>query len=115
MTLKAGYIGTGGISGKHLNAMAAMEDKVTITALCDVFEDAAKARAEQFGGNIYTDYKKMLDDEDLDIAFICVPPDSHADIEVRCAEKGLLKEWGQRTRPESTAQFLIEDTDSWLE
>jgi len=25
MTLKAGFIGTGGISGKHLNAMAAME------------------------------------------------------------------------------------------
>ena len=89
MALKAGFIGTGGISGKHLNAMAAMEDKVEITALCDVFEEAAKARAEQFGGSVYTDYKKMLDDEDLDIAFICVPPDSHADIEVHCAEKGL--------------------------
>jgi len=89
MTLKAGFIGTGGISGKHLNAMAAMEDKVTITALCDVFEDAAKARADEFGGSVYTDYKKMLDSEDLDIAFVCVPPDSHADIEVCCAEKGL--------------------------
>ena len=89
MTLKAGFIGTGGISGKHLNAMAAMKDKVEITALCDVSEEAARARAEQFGGSVYTDYKKMLDAEDLDIAFICVPPDSHADMEVCCAEKGL--------------------------
>jgi predicted dehydrogenase len=89
MALKAGYIGTGGISGKHLRAMAEMKDKVEIAALCDVNEDAAKARAEEYGGKVYTDYRKMLDDEDLDIAFICVPPDSHGDIEVRCAEKGL--------------------------
>ena len=87
--LKAGFIGTGGISGKHLNAMAEMKDKVEITALCDVNEAAAKARAEQFGGKVYTDYKKMLDDEDLDIAFICVPPDSHKDMEVLAAQKGL--------------------------
>ncbi|MBD3184801.1 hypothetical protein GF312_21140 [Candidatus Poribacteria bacterium] len=88
MTLKAGFIGTGGISAKHLNAMKAMKDKVEIKALCDVSEDAARARAQEYGGNVYTDYKKMLD-EDLDIAFICVPPDSHGDIEVQCAEKGL--------------------------
>jgi len=89
MALKAGYIGTGGISRKHLNAMSEMKDKVEITALCDVNEDAAKARAEQFGGKVYTDYRKMLDDEDLDIAFICVPPHVHGEIEVHCAEKGL--------------------------
>ncbi len=89
MALKAGFIGTGGISRKHLNAMSEMKDKVEITALCDVFEDAAKARAEEYGGKVYTEYKKMLDDEDLDIVFICVPPDSHGSIEIDCAEKGL--------------------------
>ncbi len=89
MTLKVGFIGTGGISRKHLTAMAEMKDKVEITALCDVSEAAAKARAEQFGGKVYTDYKRMLDDEDLDVVFICVPPDSHADMEVLAAQKGL--------------------------
>ncbi len=89
MALKAGFIGTGGISKKHLNAMVEMKDKVEITALCDVFPAAAKARADEYGGKVYTDYKKMLDDEELDIAFICVPPDSHADIEVSVAQKGL--------------------------
>jgi len=89
MTLKAGFIGTGGISGKHLRAMAEMEDKVEISALCDTREEAARARAEEFGGKVYTDYKKMLDDEDLDIVFICVPPDSHGDMEVLAAQKGL--------------------------
>lgn len=90
MTLKAGFIGTGGISRKHLTAMSEMKDKVEITALCDVNEEAAKARAEQFGGKaIYTDYKKMLGDEALDVVFICVPPDSHRDMEVLAAQKGL--------------------------
>lgn len=89
MTLKAGFIGTGGISRKHLTAMSEMKDKVEISALCDVREEAAKARAEQFGGKVYTDYKKMLDDEGLDIVFICVPPDAHGDIEVLAAQRGL--------------------------
>lgn len=37
------------------------------------------------------------------------------EVDARCAEKVVLKEWGRRTQPESTAQFLIEDTDSWLD
>ncbi|MBM3211869.1 Gfo/Idh/MocA family oxidoreductase [Candidatus Poribacteria bacterium] len=89
MTLKAGFIGTGGISRKHLTAMAEMKDKVEITALCDAREEAARAKAAEFGGRVYTDYRKMLDDETLDILFICVPPDSHKDMEVKAAEKGL--------------------------
>ena len=89
MTLKAGFIGTGWISKKHLTAMAKMKDKVEITALCDINEEAAKERAKEFGGKIYTDYKKMMDDEELDIAVICLPPHVHEDMEFRVAERGL--------------------------
>lgn len=89
MTLKAGFIGTGGISSKHLNAMSEMKDKVEITALCDVREEAVQARTNEYGGKAYTDYKKMLDEVDLDVIFICVPPDAHADIEVLAAQKAL--------------------------
>ena len=87
--LKAGFIGTGGISQKYLSAMAEMKDKVEIAALCDAREEAAKARAATYGGKVYTDYKKMLDDEDLNVVFICVPPDSHKDMEILAAQKGL--------------------------
>ncbi|MCG6901923.1 MAG: sulfatase-like hydrolase/transferase [Rhodobacter sp.] len=37
------------------------------------------------------------------------------EVDVRCKEKAVLREWGSRTQPESTAQFLIEDADSWLD
>lgn len=89
MTLKAGFIGTGGISRKHLTAMAEMKDKVEIAALCDAREEAAREKAAEFDGKVYTDYKRMLDDEVLDMVFICVPPDSHKDMEVLAAQKGL--------------------------
>ncbi len=37
------------------------------------------------------------------------------EVDLRCAEKEVLREWGRRTQPVSTAQFLIEDSDSWLD
>jgi predicted dehydrogenase len=89
MTLKTGFIGTGGISTKHLDAMSKMKDKVEITALCDVSENAVNARVQQYGGKAYTDYRKILDNEELNAVFICVPPAFHADMEILAAQKGL--------------------------
>jgi choline-sulfatase len=37
------------------------------------------------------------------------------EVDLRCAEKTVLREWGRQTQPESTAQFRIEDSDSWLD
>jgi arylsulfatase A-like enzyme len=37
------------------------------------------------------------------------------EVDARCAEKRLLEDWGRRTRPASTAQYLITDEESWLE
>jgi choline-sulfatase len=37
------------------------------------------------------------------------------EVDARSDEKAVLREWGRRTQPESTAQFLIEDADSWLD
>jgi hypothetical protein len=37
------------------------------------------------------------------------------EVDQRTAEKAILRDWGARTRPPSTAQVLIEDSDSWVE
>ena len=37
------------------------------------------------------------------------------EVDARCEEKRLLEAWGSRTRPKSTAQYLIRDEDSWLD
>jgi len=43
------------------------------------------------------------------------PAAIRAEVDARCAAKAVLKEWGRQTQPESTAQFMIEDSDNWLE
>ena len=60
-----------------------------ITAVCDVDEGRAQAAAEQFGAAPYTDHRQMLDKEDLDAAYVCVPPAAHGGIELDLAERGV--------------------------
>lgn len=86
-TVKVGFVGTGGIaSHNHLPALSKIEG-VQIQALCDVVESRAKAAADKFGGKIYTDYRKMLSEEDLDALYVCVPPFAHQDAEIIAAQK----------------------------
>lgn len=74
MTVKLGFIGAGGISGAHIEALNKVE-AAEIVAVCDVKEDAARARAKLAGAkSVYTDFEKMLDTETLDGVFICTPP-----------------------------------------
>lgn len=87
--VKVGFIGVGGIAGVHLNILSKMED-VEIKAICDVNPLTLKRRAEEFDVRAcYEDYREMLDREELDAVYICVPPFAHADMEEKAADKGL--------------------------
>jgi predicted dehydrogenase len=88
MAVKVAFIGTGGIAGAHLNNLKTFED-VEFVAMCDVVEDKAKARADEFGGKPYTDYKKMFDEVDMDALYICTPPFAHGEQERLACEKGV--------------------------
>lgn len=37
------------------------------------------------------------------------------EVDLRCAEKSVLREWGRQTNPKSSAHYVIEETDSWLD
>ena len=67
--IKVGFIGTGGIAGAHMSNIAKFDD-VEFAAMCDVSEDRAKARSEEYGGKPYTDYRQMFDQENLDAVVI---------------------------------------------
>lgn len=88
MSIRMGFIGTGGIAQGHMDRLAQIEG-VQNVAFCDVQMDRAKAAAEKFGGAAYDDFAKMLDSEDLTAVFIGTPPFAHGDIELACCEKGL--------------------------
>lgn len=88
MSVRMGFIGTGGIAQGHMDRLSQIEG-VQNVAFCDVQLDRAQAAAEKFGGNAYDDFANMLDKEDLTAVFIGTPPFAHGDIELACCEKGL--------------------------
>ncbi|MDJ0685637.1 MAG: Gfo/Idh/MocA family oxidoreductase [Alphaproteobacteria bacterium] len=86
--LKAAVIGLG-VGEQHAAGYRAL-DGVELAALCDT--DATKldaVRARQGGPAGYTDFRKMLEQEDLDLLSICSHDDSHADQAVAAFEAGL--------------------------
>jgi len=92
---KVGIIGCGGISNGHSSAYKSLES-VEIVACADVKPEAAQNLAEKFSiARTYTDYKKMLKQEELDIVSVCTWPGFHAEAAIAAAEssaKGILCE-----------------------
>ena len=88
MSVRMGFIGTGGIAQGHMDRLAAI-DGVQNVAFCDVALDRAKTAAEKFDGTAYDDAVKMLDTEDLTAVFVGTPPFAHGEFELACCAKGL--------------------------
>ena len=87
--VKLGFIGTGGMASAHMRNLKDNFEDVEFSAMCDISEDRATARAEEFGGNAYADYRVMYDKEDLDAVYICTPPFAHGEQERIACEQGI--------------------------
>jgi myo-inositol 2-dehydrogenase/D-chiro-inositol 1-dehydrogenase len=88
MAIKVGFVGTGGMAGAHMNTLKTFDD-VEFVAMCDVAEDRAKSRANEFGGKAFTDFKEMFDKVDMDAVYICTPPFAHGEQEKIACKKGI--------------------------
>ncbi|MFC4601153.1 Gfo/Idh/MocA family protein [Cohnella hongkongensis] len=89
MTLKLGFIGTGGIAHHHIRNLVQMEG-VELAAFCDVdLERAQKAASEHAGAKAYSKLDDMLDGSRLDGVYVCVPPMAHGEAEERLVERGI--------------------------
>lgn len=87
---KYGIIGVGNIGmTKHLPGYAQLNDDIVISAACDIDETKLNVAAEKYNiPNIYTDYHKLLDQNDLDFVSICLPNYLHAPVAIEAMEKG---------------------------
>jgi len=90
--LKVGIIGTGVIFDLNVLGYLNNED-VEITSLSNRTIDKAKAKIKKFklhkDTRIYSDYKEMLDKEELDLIEILLPHHLHADATIYAAKKGI--------------------------
>lgn len=84
--LKIGIIGCGGIANqKHFPALKNNGELNEIVAFCDIIRERAEKAAEEFGSQgakVYTDYRELLADPEVEVVHICTPNVSHSEIAV---------------------------------
>jgi predicted dehydrogenase len=87
--LRVGFAGAGAISQYHLVGWSTMPD-ASLVAICDIDESKARAKAQAFGiPNVYTDFQKMIEGENLDAVDIVTPVGTHASLTRLAADAGL--------------------------
>jgi len=89
--LRAAIIGCGGIAnGKHMPNLA-KTGRADMVAFCDIVEEKAKKAAKEYGtpdAKCYTDYKKLLAENKLDMVYVLTPNKSHSFITIDALEAG---------------------------
>lgn len=86
---KIGYAVVGlGIGRAHMDA-AASSERAELVAVCDLIEKKLESAKKKYPYVLtYTDFDKMLENDDIDIVSICLPSSMHAEYACRAMEKG---------------------------
>ncbi len=86
---KIGIIGTGKMAKHHARLFNEGKD-VELSACCDVDKEAAAEFGVEWRiKKVYTDYREMLEAEELDGVSIITPDSSHAEISIAALEAGI--------------------------
>ena len=88
--LGVGIIGMGDISGCHVASFNALAEKVSIVAVCDkettlAEEVLSKHKTEAV---IYSDYKDLLQRDDISLVSICLPNAMHSQVTIEALQAG---------------------------
>jgi predicted dehydrogenase len=77
--LRIGVIGCGSQGTDHMRTLVKMResDNVEILNVCDVFSKRAEGAAVLTGGKAVTDYRRVLDNKDIDYVLIASPEHWH--------------------------------------
>lgn len=82
-TIRIGVVGLRGRGRNHIESFA-KQDNVEVTAICDISEDVLDNTAGQLAEHLkqptklYTDFRKMLEDDEIDAVSIATPNHWHA-------------------------------------
>ena len=108
--IQTAIIGCGAIHTMHTGAIADLPD-VQIAAVCDTKADRAQRTAEELGCRWYTDYTKMLDEEQLDAVHICTPHWLHGEMALEALRRGIrvLVEKPMAVTVEQARAMIAED------
>jgi predicted dehydrogenase len=96
--IRIGLIGTGLMGRIHTNGYKRLADffpeyeyNPVLQACCSRKAERAQAFADQWGyKSIETDWRRMIERDDIDAVDICTPNDSHAEIAIAAAAAGKM-------------------------
>lgn len=87
-TVRIGVIGTGSISSLHLDSYAS-NPHADVCAVCDLNEERARKAADRYGAaRVYTDYRELLADPEVDAVSVCTWNNTHAEISIAALKAG---------------------------
>jgi predicted dehydrogenase len=86
--LRVACVGTGFIAGRHLEALSGFAD-VDVVAVADPVRERAEEVAGRYGTRAHEDGLALLQEEELDAVWICVPPFAHGPLEQAAVDRGL--------------------------
>ncbi|MGD2110090.1 MAG: aminotransferase class I/II-fold pyridoxal phosphate-dependent enzyme [Phycisphaerae bacterium] len=87
--LGIGIVGAGNIIKSHASALGQWPGLARLVAVADVDEERAKKAKSRFGfKTAYDDYRRLLDDENVEVVQVCTPPNKHARIVVDALAAG---------------------------
>src|SRR5947208_4564101 len=76
--IRVGIIGCGQIAQHHLAQYAKMKGDVSVVAVADINEACARSTGQTFGvPNVHTDFRKLLERDDLDAVDVCLHNNFH--------------------------------------
>lgn len=86
--LRHAIIGVGGIGRLHARVAKEIEE-IELVAVADIVEKVAREMGEEYGARWYTDYREMLEKEDIDTISICTPHHLHDEMTIECVKYGV--------------------------
>ncbi len=113
-TVKFGIIGCGVIANNKHMPWLKRQPEAELVAFCDIKKEKAEKAAKEYGSStakVYTDYRELLKDEDIDVVHVLVPNRAHCEITIAAfkANKHVLCEKPMAANAED-AQKMI---DAW--
>lgn len=86
--VRVGCVGTGFIGRRHVAALSSFPD-VEVVAVADPLRERAEEQAAPHGARAYDDGLALLEHEELDAVWLCVPPFAHGPLERAAVERSL--------------------------
>lgn len=88
MKYRVGIVGCGNIFPMHAAPVRDL-DCCELVAVCDSKPELVQQRAREFNCRAYTDYRQMIEAEQLEVIHICTPHFEHAPMAIYAAEHGV--------------------------